>query len=151
MPRGDKSRALLTSPHLRGAVTVSIGRFAATPPPPYYVVVFSGLRRPSSNERLYKAAAKRLVALALRQPGCLGVEAAAGDDGFGITVAYFSDQSSIASWANNAEHVDAQRRGREKCYSHYEVRIARVERAHHLTIRAPVEQRSRSAQRRARY
>ena len=151
MPRGDKSRASLTSPHPRAAVTVSIGRFAATPPPPYYVVVFSGLRRPSSNEQLYKATAKRLVALALRQPGCLGVEVAAGDDGFGITVAYFSDQPSIGSWANDAEHVDAQRREREKCYSHYEVRIARVERAYHLMSRAPIEQRSRSVQRRARF
>src|SRR5882724_5907815 len=100
MPRGDKSRASLTSPHPRAAVTVSIGRFAATPPPPYYVVVFSGLRRPSSNEQLYKATAKRLVALALRQPGCLGVEVAAGDDGFGITVAYFSDQPSKAESAS---------------------------------------------------
>src|SRR5258708_2272795 len=123
MPRGDKSRASLTSPHPRGAVTVSIGRFAATPPPPYYVVVFSGLRRPSANERLHKATARRLVALALRQPGCLGVEAAAGDDGFAITVAYFSDQASIGSWASHAEPVEAQGRRREKCYSHYEVRI----------------------------
>ena len=40
------------------------------------------------------------------------------------------DQASIAAWREHAEHLAAQRLGRERWYSHYELRIARVERVY---------------------
>jgi heme-degrading monooxygenase HmoA len=74
--------------------------------------------------------AERMFTLALAQPGCLGAESARGDTGLGITVAYFTDEASIHAWKQNVDHLAAQRLGKERWYSHYELRIAKVERAY---------------------
>jgi heme-degrading monooxygenase HmoA len=74
----------------------------------------------------YGAMAERMLELARRQDGFLGVESVR--DGLGITVSYWRDLVSIAKWKANAEHVVAQRRGREQWYARYRLRIARVER-----------------------
>ena len=74
--------------------------------------------------------------LPLRQPlaagmdGYLGVESVRDKDGNGITVSYWRDEASIAAWKAQAEHLAAQRLGRERWYAHYEMRVARVERAY---------------------
>jgi heme-degrading monooxygenase HmoA len=105
----------------------SIG-FAMTPEPPYYAVVFSSLRKPGDNG--YGATADRMVELAAQQPGYLGVETVRGEDGFGITVSYWKDEESIRAWKRHAEHAAARDRGRNEWYEHFELRIARVERAY---------------------
>jgi heme-degrading monooxygenase HmoA len=48
----------------------------------------------------------------------------------GITVSYWADEESIAAWKRNADHAFAQYEGRTRWYDAYELRIARVERAH---------------------
>jgi heme-degrading monooxygenase HmoA len=68
--------------------------------------------------------------LALTQPGCLGAESTRGQDGFGITVSYFVAQASICASQQNARHLAVQRLGKECWYSHYELRVAKVERAY---------------------
>jgi heme-degrading monooxygenase HmoA len=103
-------------------------RFAAMPESPYYVVVFTGQR--TEGNAGYGAMAKAMFALALRQPSCLGVENARDPDGFGITVAYFIDEAAIRDWKQNAAHLQAQHRGKERWYQRYQVRIAKVERAY---------------------
>jgi heme-degrading monooxygenase HmoA len=105
-----------------------MSRFADTPEPPYYAVIFTAQRTEGDNG--YGAMAKRMMELALAQPGCLGAESTRDAEGLGITVAYFRDQASIAAWREHAEHLAAQRLGRERWYAHYELRIARVERAY---------------------
>ena len=105
----------------------SIG-FALTPDPPYYAVVFSSLRKPGDNG--YGATADRMVELAAQQPGFLGVETVRGEDGFGITVSYWDSEESIRNWKRHAEHAAARDRGRNEWYEHFELRIARVERAY---------------------
>jgi heme-degrading monooxygenase HmoA len=102
--------------------------FAKTPEPPYYAVIFTSRRTEGNHE--YEAMAKAMLQLALQQPGCHGVESARGMDALGITVAYFKDEGSIGAWKQNARHLIAQRFGKDRWYSHYEVRIARVERAY---------------------
>jgi len=74
--------------------------------------------------------ADTMAELALQQPGCLGLESTRGQDGFGITVSYWKDEASIASWEANAEHQLARKQGNSTWYSHYELRVARVERAY---------------------
>jgi heme-degrading monooxygenase HmoA len=74
--------------------------------------------------------ATAMFELAQQQPGCLGAESARGGDGLGITVAYFTDQASIHAWKQHAQHLAAQRLGKERWYSHYELRVAKVERAY---------------------
>lgn len=102
--------------------------FADTPDPPYYAVIFSSKRTPGDNG--YAAMAERMVELAARQPGFLGVESVRGDDGFGITVSYWSSEKAIAAWKADSEHLAAQRFGIRRWYEHYEIRVAKVERAY---------------------
>lgn len=102
--------------------------FAATPQPPYYAVIFTSQR--TQGDKGYDQMAKAMAELALTQPGCLGAEFARSANGFGITVAYFTDEEAIRAWKENAQHLAAQRLGKERWYSHYEVRVARVERSY---------------------
>ena len=102
--------------------------FAPTPEPPYYAVIFTSQRRPEDEG--YAAMATAMMELALRQPGCLGAESARAANGFGITVSYFADEASIHAWKQEVRHLAAQRLGKERWYSHYELRVARVERAY---------------------
>jgi heme-degrading monooxygenase HmoA len=74
--------------------------------------------------------ADRMVELASRQPGFLGVETARGTDGLGITVSYWSSLAAIAAWKGQAEHRVAQASGNRKWYEHFETRVACVERAY---------------------
>jgi heme-degrading monooxygenase HmoA len=74
--------------------------------------------------------ADRMVELAKEQPGYLGIESARSADGFGISVSYWGSLDAIAAWRRDAEHRIAQETGKRIWYSHYELRIARVERAY---------------------
>ena len=102
--------------------------FAKLPPPPYYAVIFSSLR--TAGDAGYAQTAERMVELAAGRPGFLGVESARGTDGFGITVSYWQSVEAISSWRADAEHRLAQESGKAMWYEHYEIRIARVERAY---------------------
>lgn len=102
--------------------------FARTPAPPYYAVIFSSQRTPGDDG--YAAMADRMVELAALQPGFLGVESVRGADGFGITVSYWRDEAAIAAWKADVEHVAAQEQGMRRWYAHYELRVAKVERAY---------------------
>ncbi len=104
------------------------GRFAQTPKPPYYAVIFTSLL--ADDDAGYAAMGDAMFDLALRQPGCLGAESARDDARLGITVSYWADEASILAWKGQAQHLVAQKYGIERWYSHYELRIARVERAY---------------------
>jgi heme-degrading monooxygenase HmoA len=103
-------------------------RFAKTPEPPYYAVIFTSQR--TGGDDGYGAMAEAMHKLALEQPGCLGAESTRDASGLGITVAYFTDAAAVAAWRNHARHQAAQRLGKERWYSHYELRVAKVERAY---------------------
>jgi len=99
---------------------------ARTPEPPYLAVIFSSQR--TEGDAGYAAMSERMVELACRQPGFLGVESVRDAEGFGITVSYWRDEASIAAWKAHAEHTVAQRLGRERWYGAFRLRVCRVER-----------------------
>lgn len=99
--------------------------FASTPPPPYWAVIFTSHKQSDDG---YAATSDRMQELARTQPGFLGVESARGEDGVGITVSYWRDEESFRNWKAHAEHRIAQETGRERWYSQYVTRIAKVER-----------------------
>ena len=101
---------------------------AKTPEPPYYAVIFTWQR--TKGDRGYEVMAQGSLELALKQPGCLGAEGVCDAGGLGIAVSYFTDEPAIHAWKQNAQHLVAQRLGMEHWYSHYELRIAKVERAY---------------------
>jgi heme-degrading monooxygenase HmoA len=101
-----------------------MSEIAKTPEPPYYAVIFCSHRKEGDNG--YRDMADRMVELAIRQPGFLGMESVRTD--LGITVSYWESLEAITNWKRNAEHRKAQRLGHEKWYVSFRVRVARVER-----------------------
>lgn len=97
---------------------------AKTPAPPYYAVIFTN--ELSVHTDGYEEMADRMTELALQQPGCLGYESVR--NGLGITISYWESMEAIRDWKANAEHVVAQRQGRDIWYNCYKTRICRVER-----------------------
>ena len=97
---------------------------AGTPEPPYVAVIFTSVR--TDGDAGYAAMSERMTSLAAEQPGYLGIEAAR--DRLGITVSYWTDEATARAWKRVAEHLVAQRLGREVWYSDYRVRIAVVRR-----------------------
>ena len=100
---------------------------ARTPDPPYYAVIFTSAR--SEVDEGYGDMSAKMVEMAAQQPGFLGVESARGTDGLGITVSYWESEEAIANWRRNAEHRIAQSYGKEKWYTEFATRVAKVERA----------------------
>lgn len=98
---------------------------AHTPKPPYYAVIFTSLRT-DQDHAAYAEMAAKMEDLAATQPGYLGVESAR--DGLGITVSYWDSLEAIAAWKRNAEHMVAQKHGREDWYAAFRTRVCKVER-----------------------
>jgi len=99
---------------------------ATTPEPPYFAVIFTSIRA-ADDDAGYAAMADAMVELGSKQPGFLGIESARGEDRLGITVSYWRSLEDIARWKNVAQHLVAQRLGREKWYRSFALRVARVE------------------------
>ena len=102
--------------------------FAKTPEPPYYAVIFTSTL--GDDNRGYDAMGQAMVETAEHQPGFLGLETTRGADGLGITVSYWKDETSIHAWKAQSQHMLAQKTGIERWYSHYELRVAKIERAY---------------------
>ncbi len=102
--------------------------FATTPEPPYLAVIFTSQR--NEGDGGYAAMAETMMELASGRDGFLGAESARDESGFGITTSYWRDEASIAAWKAEARHLEAQRLGKLRWYEHYELRVARVERAY---------------------
>ena len=110
-----------------------MSQFASTPEPPYYAVIFTSVR--TGGDRGYGETAARMEELAREVPRYLGIESTRGADGFGITVSYWASEAAIAEWKRQMEHRAAQARGKREWYTHYEIRVAKVERAYGGPVR----------------
>lgn len=107
-----------------------MSHLATTPEPPYYAVIFSSQLRDDAQG--YDQMAMRMVELAASQSGFLGIESARNQ--LGITVSYWESLEAIRTWKQNAEHLEAQRLGRQQWYSDFRVRVAKVERDYGLVL-----------------
>ena len=97
---------------------------AKTPEPPYFAVIFTSIKTP--RDEGYNEMAEKMIALAAKQEGFLGVEAARNE--IGITVSYWKDVASIKKWKEISEHKIAQEKGKTTWYESFKTRIAKVER-----------------------
>lgn len=98
---------------------------AKTPEPPYYAVIFSSQRTEGDNH--YGKMAEKMVELASKQEGFLGVESAR-DEALGITVSYWDSLESIHNWKENTIHKVAQNKGKSEWYKNFSLRVCKVER-----------------------
>jgi heme-degrading monooxygenase HmoA len=98
-----------------------------TPPPPYWAAIITLVRTPDDPEE-YAATATEMWQLVREQRGYLAMDSVYGPDRKGIIVAYFANEVAIREWKANAKHRAAQKKGREKWYETYRIRIAKVER-----------------------
>lgn len=98
-----------------------------TPKPPYYAVIFTSINADVDHTE-HSALSARLAERAKMYDGYLGIEPARSVDGTGVTAVYFKDPETIAAWAKDPEHQLAKRKGREVWYTHYMIRICKVER-----------------------
>jgi heme-degrading monooxygenase HmoA len=103
---------------------------AKTPEPPYWAVIFTSVR--TAGDQGYAQTADEMERLAADQPGYLGIESMRDEHGVGITVSYWESEEAIAGWSRHADHLAAQKAGREKWYRAYVLRVARVERVRHF-------------------
>ncbi len=106
---------------------------ASTPEPPYVAVIFTNLRTPADPVG-YDAMAEQMEQLAAAQSGYLGLESVRDPrTGEGITVSYWAAEADAQAWQRHAEHLVAQRLGRERWYESFESRVAIVHRARSFT------------------
>ncbi len=99
---------------------------ASTPEGSYYAVIFTSVM--NENAKGYEEMAKRMLTMAAKQEGYLGVENARDEDGTGITVSYWESVEAIMRWKQAGEHQGAQHRGMSEWYKAFRVRICKVER-----------------------
>jgi len=99
---------------------------ANTPNPPYYAVIFTSQHTGKEKEE-YESTSAKMVALANKQPGFLGVDSVRDESGKGITSVYWKDKESIDAWRNHPKHKKVKKRGRAIWYENYFLRIAKVE------------------------
>ncbi|MFK8046678.1 MAG: antibiotic biosynthesis monooxygenase [Crocinitomicaceae bacterium] len=97
-----------------------------TPKPPYYAVIFASIRTEGDNG--YEERADKMMDLAKKQSGFLGVDFARSE--IGITVSYWQNLESIDLWRRHSEHQLAKEKGKTDWYKNYTLRIAKVEQAY---------------------
>jgi heme-degrading monooxygenase HmoA len=104
-------------------------RLAPTPAPPYTAVIFTSVRS-AGDDGAYATMAAAMEHLGASQPGFLGIESVRDPvTRLGITVSYWRTEADALAWRDVAEHLGAQRLGRERWYAAYRVRVATVHRS----------------------
>lgn len=89
----------------------------------YYAVIFTSELSGKDTKR-YEQVAEEMVTLAKQQPGFVGIDSVRND--LGITISYWESLEDIKNWKMLAEHMQAQKDGREFWYVWYSVKICKV-------------------------
>ena len=71
-----------------------------------------------------------MSSLAQQMPGYVEHKAFTAEDGERVTVVTFADRASHDAWRRDAEHQQAQRRGRKEFYEAYTLQVADVTAVH---------------------
>lgn len=91
---------------------------------PYYAVIFTSTYHHLDDE--YEGLDARLISIAEKIDGFLGMDSARGD--FGISISYWKTEAAILEWRQNADHQIAMKNGIDKWYKYYSVKVCKVER-----------------------
>lgn len=91
-------------------------------------VIFTS-QRSADDVDGYEAMAVRMLELVETQDGYLGATSVRDPaTGLGVTVSYWRDEDAARQWKRVAEHLVAQREGKERWYTQYRVEVCAVQR-----------------------
>jgi heme-degrading monooxygenase HmoA len=86
------------------------------------ITLFRSRLRPEAHEE-YERWAGRMARLAATMPGFVSLETYGADDGARISVIAFDSEVTHGAWRDHPEHREAQRLGRERFYSEYDIQV----------------------------
>ena len=84
----------------------------------------SRLREESVDE--YRALAPQMETLARTMPGFVDFKAFTADDGERVSIIVFDTLEHQIAWRRHAEHVEAQRIGRDRFYASYDISVCEI-------------------------
>ena len=91
---------------------------------PVLTVFRSRLRGDNGDE--YEATATRMEELARAMPGFVDFKTFTADDSERVSIIVFDSMEHEAAWRHHPDHKDAQRQGRERFYSAYDIAVCEV-------------------------
>jgi heme-degrading monooxygenase HmoA len=77
----------------------------------------------------YVALVERMREIAVTIPGYISHKGFWSDDGERVTIVEFEHEEGQRAWRMHPEHVKAQREGRLKYYSEYDIKVCEVKHA----------------------
>jgi len=94
-----------------------------------YAVIFEVHPTESGNSE-YLEIASRLKAFLSNRAGFISIERfkSLSEDGKVLSLSFWESEETISDWRNLLEHRMAQKKGKEKLFSSYRIRVAKVER-----------------------
>ena len=78
----------------------------------------------------YEVMAARMDELAKTMPGFISIKTFAAPDGERVSLVEFDSMENHQAWRQHSAHREAQRLGRERFYSEFQIQVCNVERAH---------------------
>jgi len=89
------------------------------------VTVFRSRLMPGVQEE-YVALVERMREIATKMPGYISHKGFWADDGERVTIVEFESEEAQRAWRMHPEHVEAQRQGRLKYYTAYDIQVCNV-------------------------
>ncbi len=89
-----------------------------------YAVIFTSTR--TRDDDGVSAMGAKIVELASKQPGYIGIESVRDERGHGITISYWKSLEAIKKWRENIEHSYARDMGKTKWYGSYALRVSKI-------------------------
>jgi heme-degrading monooxygenase HmoA len=98
------------------------------------LTVFRARLRADADMAAVAAVGERMHALATAMPGFISYKDYTAADGENVTVVEFASAPEQLAWRNQAEHRQAQERGRREFFSEYQIQVCRVERSYAYSV-----------------
>jgi heme-degrading monooxygenase HmoA len=96
---------------------------------PMVITIFRSRLRPE-NEEAYQRTAARMHELAQQMPGFISIKTFNAADGERVSIVEFESEATHDAWRRHPEHQEAQRLGRERYYSEFQIQVCKVERSY---------------------
>ena len=73
-----------------------------------------------------------MVEIVSQVPGFRGIKTFVAEDGERVSIFEFENLEALDEWKRNAEHLVAQRRGRDEFFESYEIQVCQPLRTSHF-------------------